>query len=239
MWDRPAQLNLVANLLYALAAALALVGAGSVVAHLPLFPLREVVLSGPVRHTSQEQVSSLVREQLRGNFFTVDLEQTRRAFERLPWVRHASLRRRWPDRLEVELEEHVALARWHDDALVNSQGELFRAAAASALPLFLGPVGTQAEMARRHGEFLTLLAPLHRVPAELRLSDRGAWEMKLDDGYVLALGRQEMAPRLARFVAVFAATLARLPPGSYRVDLRYPNGFAVSVPGLHWNARDV
>lgn len=238
MWNDAARLNLVANLLYALAAVLALAGLGSVIVHLPLFPLREVALGGQVLHTSREQVSSVVREQLRGNFFTVDLERTRLAFEKLPWVRHASLRRRWPDRLEVEIEEHVALARWRDTALVNTYGELFQAAAAGDLPTFTGPEGSGADMVRRYVEFAAALRPLGRRPAGVHLNERGAWEVRLDDGHELALGRQDMLRRLDRFVAVYAQTAARLPGGPHRIDLRYPNGFAVSIPGLRWSGRD-
>jgi cell division septal protein FtsQ len=44
---------------------------------------------------------------------------------------------------------------------------------------------------------------------------------------VLALGREDVHERLQRYVAAYARTMARLPARAYRVDLRYPNGFAV------------
>jgi cell division protein FtsQ len=89
-------------------------------------------------------------------------------------------------------------------------------------------------MADHYRQFVTELERIGHKPVDVRLSDRRAWQLKLDDGYVLELGRQDMAARLARFVSAYGQTIVRLPAGTYRVDLRYPNGFAVRVPGVRW-----
>jgi cell division protein FtsQ len=204
---------------------------------LPIFPLREVEVTGRIAHTTRDQVQSIVGAQLKGTFFTLDLEATRAAFQRLPWVRQANVRRQWPDRLEVEIEEHVALARWRDTALVNTYGEVFEAATSELLPTFIAPEGTSAEVAQRYGEFRQLLSPLAKRPLQVLLSERRAWQLKLDDGDVLELGRSRMAERLQRFVTAYDRTLAQLPARAYRVDLRYPNGFAVRTQQLPAHAR--
>jgi cell division protein FtsQ len=230
MWDDHLLLDRVASWLTA-AGALALGYALLLlVVRLPVFAVREVAVTTPALHTTREQVQSLVEGELRGNFFTLDLEQARVAFEKLPWVRRASLRRAWPDRLEVELEEHVALARWRDTGLVNTYGELFEAATDQVLPVFVGPGGASAEMADHYRKFQVALAPLRRSAIEVRLSERRAWQLKLDDGYTLELGRQDAVARVARFAAARPQASAWLPGGVYRVDLRYPNGFAVRIP---------
>jgi cell division protein FtsQ len=233
MWDDHVLLERMASWLIA-AGALALSYALLLlVVRLPLFAVREVVVTTPALHTTREQVQSLVEGELRGNFFTLDLEQARVAFEKLPWVRRASLRRAWPDRLEVELEEHVALARWRDSGLVNTYGELFEAATDQVLPVFTGPSGASAEMADQYRKFQGALAPLRRSAIEVRLSARRAWQLKLDDGYTLELGRQDAVARVARFAAAYPQASAWLAGGVYRVDLRYPNGFAVRMPARH------
>lgn len=234
MWDDHRLLNQIASFLYALGAVCVLYAVLMVVVRLPIFPLREVRVSGQIAHTTREQVDAIVRQQLRGNFFTLDLERTRLVFEKLPWVRKANLRRAWPDRLEVSVEEHVALARWRDIGLVNTYGEVFEAASNARLPVFHGPEGAAVEMADQYRMFRTALAAIGREPVEVRLSDRRAWELRLSDGFLLELGRQDMNARLARYVSGYARAVAQLRPGTYRVDLRYPNGFAVRVPGLRW-----
>ncbi|HTT39516.1 MAG TPA: cell division protein FtsQ/DivIB [Burkholderiales bacterium] len=226
MWDDHRMLNGIADWVYALALLLILYGALMLIIRLPVFPIHEVVVTGSIAHTTRDQVLDIVSGRLKGNFFTQDLEQARLAFEKLPWVRHASLRRQWPDRLFVEIEEHVAIARWRDAALVNSFGEVFEAASGERLPVFLAPVGTSAEVTQRYEEFSRLLAPLGRRLVQISLSERRAWELMLDDGTVLELGREDLQARLQRYAAC-ARALARPPAGEYRVDLRYANGFAV------------
>lgn len=231
MWDDHGLLNRIATLLYALAALAAAYTLLMLVIRLPLFPLREVAVAGEVVHTTREQLDVVANQELRGNFFTVDLEAARRAFEKLPWVRNARLRRTWPDRLEVALEEHQALARWRDVALVNTFGEVFEAASGAPLPVFSGPRDTAADIALHYLAFRDALAAIGRTPAEVRLSGRRAWQVRLDDGQLLELGRHDVVRRLARFAQVYPRVAAQLRDTRSRIDLRYPNGFAVRVPG--------
>jgi cell division protein FtsQ len=231
MWDRPDLLNAVANLLYVVAAALAAYAGTLAVANLPAFPLREVrIIEHPDRVTPAE-VEAVVRD-LRGNFFTLDLAAARNAFERLPWVRRAAVRRHWPGRLEVAFEEHVPLARWGERALVNTHGEVFEGVHGGALPLFTGPAGTAKEIAIQYEYFRRALAEIGLAPGELHVSPRRAWQVKVQNGPTLELGREQIEARLARFVGAYGRTVARLERRIDYVDLRYSNGFAVRVPEL-------
>ncbi len=153
MWDKPALMNAIANALYASRRLLVLSAAAMYVARLPAFSLREVRVGGELQHVTREQVENVVRRELKGGFFTLDLAAARAAFERLPWVRGANVRRQWPARLEVALEEHVPLARWGDAALVNTHGEVFEAAYDGELPVFVGPEGAAREIAIQYRYF--------------------------------------------------------------------------------------
>ncbi|MFN0315545.1 MAG: cell division protein FtsQ/DivIB [Burkholderiales bacterium] len=199
------------------------------VVRLPVFPLREVQIQGGVLHTSQEQVGALLNSNFRGNFFTFDLGRLRDSFLLLPWVRSATVRRVWPGRLDVSIEEHDVLARWGEHALVNSFGEIYEAASDRMLPVFRGPEGSSAEVTQRFHEFNEALKPLSRRVQEIKLSERRAWTLNLDDGLVLELGREDYQARLARFVPAYALALANLKAQPKRVDLRYQNGFAVQL----------
>ncbi len=197
------------------------------------FPLTRVDLKGTVlRTTTAELEAALPRAA--GNFFAADLGEIRARIERLPWVRQVAVRRVWPGRLEISIEEHVALARWGDDALVNTYGERFLGKTQEALPSFIGPAGTQAEVARRYARFSTIVAPLGTRVERVVLSARHAWQLRLANGLHLALGRDPEAAelRLKRFVAAYPATLSAGGRRYEYVDLRYPNGFAVRVPDL-------
>jgi len=230
MWDKPRLLNWIANLLYALFVVLLLYALLFIVVHLPIFPLREVKVEGQLAHVNREQVKLIVAKHMKGNFFTLDLEHARDAFEKLPWARNVSVRRRWPDTLSVVIEEHQALARWGNIALVNTHGELFHAASDADLPVFYGPGDGVLEVTKSYGEFSKILNQADINIAQITLSPRRAWEIKTDKEMEIALGREDMDKRLSKFMEAYKSTLSQLNTSIKYADLRYPNGFAVRKP---------
>lgn len=230
MSDQTETLMSVANALLAAAVALLLLAVLVAAARMPVFELREVRVEGDLNHLTREQVRLIVSREVRGNLFTVDLEPVRAAFEKLPWVRAAVVRRSWPPGLSVRVEEQVALARWGGIGLVNTHGELFEAATEEDLPEFVGPAGASPDMAERYRSFSRLVQPLNSRVIQITLSPRQAWELRLDSGMLIALGREQMEERLERFVGVYSASVEAIGGRVRYVDLRYPNGFAVRVP---------
>ncbi len=229
MWDKPSQLNLAAAVLTVLAAGLFFSAMISWAARLPAFAIKRVMVRGELIEVNPLHLEAVIREGLRGTFFTIDLAQAQRAFGGVPWVRSASVRRQWPNRLEVDIVEHRALARWNESALVNTEGEVFRADFDDELPVFRGPDGSAGEVALNYLQFRDALKPLAMAPAEVNLSPRRAWQLKLDNGMVMELGREHVGERLARWVAQYTRSVARLPQPVAYVDLRYRNGFAVRL----------
>ena len=237
MWDSPRLMNAAASALYVLALALILYGAVRLLFESPALPLRSIRVQGELLHVTRDELVSALQGRVRGTIFSVDLEAVRALFESVSWVRRAEVRRLWPDRLEVRIEEHVALARWGRDKntrLVNTYGEPFAGRSDAKLPLFFGPPGAEGEVTRRYTAFRELFAPLALEPLEISLSARYAWQLKLSNGLVVRLGRDSerdaIADRLARLVKVYPRTLGKLARAPDYVDLRYPNGFALRVP---------
>jgi cell division protein FtsQ len=196
------------------------------------FPIREIEVKTAVQRTSKGEIQAVANERVRGNFFAVSPAEVRMGLEKLPWVRSASVRRIWPDRLEVALEEHVALARWGDDSLVNSYGERFFGRTDQPLPQFVGPAGTEREVARRYRRFTEIAAPLDSPLERVVLTPRYAWQLRLGSGLNIMLGRDADAAesRLRRFVEVYDVALEKMRKKHEYVDLRYPSGFALRVP---------
>jgi len=236
MWDDPRQLNAVAGAFALVAAGLLAWGAVAWAARQPAFAFREVVMSSPLQRANVAQFEAVIRNELSGTFFTMNLDRARAALARVPWVRSVALRRQWPRRLEVTVEEHEPLARWNENALVNIQGEVFTADHEGGLPAFSGPDGAAPDVTRRFREWSGVLAPLALVVHELRLTARGSWHVTAagDAGLLdIELGREEPADRLERFVTTFGRTVGALEKAGTRigyVDLRYRNGFAARVP---------
>jgi len=214
-------------------------GAASWVSAQPWFALHSIEVKTPVAHVTEAQIRLVAERQVRGTFFTVDLEHVRNSLEKLPWVREARVERRWPDTLVVSLTEHVPFARWNDDALVSETGEVFGAAVSTRLPRLVGPEGSSAEVVAAYRRYQAALAPLGMTIDELRLTPRRAWRIRLDTGMQLALGRAQTDARLARFVNLYPRLFpqpakdrqaAAGTPTPLMVDLRYSDGFALRMP---------
>lgn len=238
MWDEPQQLNKLSKLLLAFSLLLLLAGTLRYVLRLPIFPLQSVVLKQVPMQVTKEEIEQAVQRSVRGNFFAVNLNQTRQAFEQLPWVRKASVRRKFPWSLEVELEEHVAFARWNDNAFVNTFGEVFMDQVTSitappnlsSLPIFIGQPENSREILQQYVALQTTLQPMKKDITQIVLSPRFAWQVQLNNGMTVDLGREQMTQRLSRFVKVYPYSLAAWDGSVKHVDLRYRNGFAAYFP---------
>lgn len=236
MWHNAPALNRVSDLLFAVAALLALYGTIRFAIVQPVFALKDLRVVGATDHLTRDQVQAIARHDINGTFFTFDIARVRSSFEKLPWVRKADLRRQWPNGIEVVIEEHKPLARWSErgnEGLVNLQGEVFKGVYHGTLPVFTGPPGTSQEIALQYDLFRRELAVVGREPVQVSLSPRRAWQVRLDNGMTLEVGREQVPARLARFLAAYPQTIAPLGRHADYVDLRYANGFAVRVPDIN------
>jgi cell division protein FtsQ len=238
MWDDAKALNALAATLAVMAIVALATTAVLWAARHDAFAIREVVVVTPLERASAPHLEAVIRDGLAGTFFTMNLDAARAAIGKVPWVRSAALRRQWPHRLEVAIEEHVPLARWGETALVDTKGATFAAQHAGVLPRFDGPEGYAAEMAGRYAEWSATLAPHMLRIAGIEVSPRGGWRVRAERNgaaLVLELGHDDPGTRLARFAGAYARTVGTLQRQGIAieyVDLRYRNGFAARVPGF-------
>lgn len=251
-WHDTKLLNSVANALFT-AALVSLMGASLWwISQRPMFTIRNVQVDAdpaqPLRYVHEPVLRTVVGDKVGGNFFFIDLHSVREAFEAVPWVRRATVRRVWPDALHVTLEEHRAFAIWNGDGLMNTHGEAFaanldEAEEERALPRLSGPAGSERLVLERYLEMIEALKPLKLTPVQLDLSARRAWSAKLSDGSTLLLGRDQgvsIPERLALWVEVYPKVAERIGQRAHTVDLRYPNGFAIRpVSAVAESSREV
>ena len=245
--DLPADVRLMhrsANAVFVVAALALCVAMLLWVARWPMFAIRGIRVEGDVTRNSESTIRANVLHRLSGSFVTLDLQKSRAAFEQVPWVRRALVRKVWPMRLSVQLEEHEPMALWAtadgNDKLVNSFGEVFEANVGDVeddeLPRLSGPDGSTAQM----------LAMLQRLEAvfdgastgdvtELALSARGSWRARLDKGATVELGRgseDEVVARCLQFVRTLPRVEAQYQRPLESADLRHSGGFAVRLRGV-------
>jgi cell division protein FtsQ len=240
-------MNATAGVLALVAAILLAAMAFLWLARQPLFAIRSITIDGDTTRNSVSTIRANAAPNLAGNFLTMDLANVRRAFESVPWVRLAVVRRVWPNRLRVQLQEHRAVAIWGGesagDRLVNSFGEVFEANLGDVeddeLPTLAGPEGSSARALAMLGRVETTLAPLGARVEQLALSGRGSWQATLDSGAVVELGRgsdDEVIARADRFVATLPQVTGRYQRPLASADLRHSDGYAVRLKGVSTTA---
>jgi cell division protein FtsQ len=193
-------------------------------------PVHVISMDGPFQRVSPGQIEKAVAPYLASGFMSADLDAIERAVEALPWVDHARVQRRWPNSLHVTVVEQTAAARWGDAGLLNTRGELFDRAAAhvpSELPRLSGPEGSETAVAQRYLAAAARMSEAGLRIAALRLDERGAWEIDLDSGVTVRLGRQDVDERLDRFIRAAAPAIAHHTSDVSYVDMRYSNGFSI------------
>jgi cell division protein FtsQ len=236
-------MNAVASGVFVLAAAMLAAGAALWLARSPWFAIRSIQVEGDLVRISAETLRANAAPRLTGNFFSADLARARAAFEAVPWVRRASVRRVWPDRLVVHIEEQRAAALWQgeerDDRLVNTQGEIFSANVGDvedeALPAFSAPDGSSATVLAMYRRLLPVLRAGDMEIEQLHQSTRGSWRVLLDDGGTLELGRgteDEVAARTQRFVRTLPELMRRYRAPLEYADLRHVDGYALRLRGV-------
>ncbi len=230
-----------ARAVFVLAALALCVAAVLWLARLPAFALRSIRIDGEVSRNSVSTIRANAVPRLAGNFFTLDLQQGRAAFESVPWVRHAVARRVWPAQLAVRIEEHHPVALWAaedgNDRLVNSFGEVFEANVGDveddALPRLAGPDGSALQVLALYQRLQPVLARLGAGDIdELTLSGRGSWRATLEGGAAIELGRgsdDEVLARTGRFVRTLAQVTGRYQRPLESADLRHADGYAVRL----------
>ena len=238
-------MNATATVLFTACGLLLVAALGWWVLRHPVFAIGGIVVQGDVAHNSAATLRANVAPRLRGNFFTVDLNSAREAFEAVPWVRQAVVKRQFPNRLRVQLQEHQPVALWGADSesrLVSTLGEVFEANPGDVdqddMPRLVGPDGSAPQVLAMYRGLKPQLEPLDLAVEEVMLSRRGGWSMTLDSGAAVELGRgtpEEVLARSQRFASTLTQVTAkygRRPEALVTADLRHTDGYAVKLRGV-------
>jgi cell division protein FtsQ len=246
----PLVLPLDVRLMHAIAAAIFIAAALLIVAaalawitRQPYFQIRAISVQGELHRNNLTTLRANVAPRLAGNFFSLDLQRAREAFESVPWVRQAVVTRWWPNRIVVRLIEQQPVALWDNegrqDRLVNQQGEVFEANVGDveddSLPTLGGPEGTSAQVLQMVHRLQPVFARMDAAVDSLKLSSRGSWRATLDTGAVIEIGRgsdDEVAERADRFVRTVAQVSGKFDRPVQYADLRHPDGYALRLKGV-------
>jgi cell division protein FtsQ len=211
-----------------------------------VLPVAKVEIRGELVFMNKDEIRSIVEDNISGGFFTVDLNRVREIVSQQPWVENVSLRRRWPDALEVFVEERKPIAFWNDDGYISENGHVFKPESIDKklnLPELDGPDGQHNNVWKFMNVLYKEMSLLNYTVTSLELDERRAWQLKIEknvgvgdeeirSGISVRLGRFDTEKRLRRFVRVLPELAAKKEFADNKInviDMRYPNGFAVQM----------
>lgn len=197
-------------------------------------PIAMVEVGGNFQRVAPVQIEGAVAPFRGAGFLSVDLDALKASLEKIAWVDRARVERKWPNGVRVLITEHVPAARWGEDGLMNTRGELFLRGSRHIppeLPQLNGPEGTQEQVAKLYLETYPRLLAVGMRLTRVELDARGAWELTVGSNVVVRLGRQEVQSRLERFIRVASPMIAARGTDVNYIDLRYSNGFSVGWNG--------
>ena len=211
-----------------------------------VLPIAGVEVKGELAFMNKDEIRSIVEDNISGGFITVDLNRVREIVSQQPWVENVSLRRRWPDTLEVFIDERKPIAFWNDDGYISENGLVFKPKSIDKklnLPDLDGPDGQHNNVWKFMNVLYKEMSLLNYTVTSLELDERRAWQLKIEKNVGLGdeeimsvisvrLGRFDTEKRLRRFVRVLPELAAEKEFADNNIkviDMRYPNGFAVQM----------
>ncbi len=194
-------------------------------------PLTNVMIGGDFTFIETAELSELVAKEIDGGFLSVNLTRLGYVLREHPWVDEVRLRREWPSILKVEVIEEVPIARWGEKGFLNRLGEellIKNNEHLGALPVLRADFGSSREMMENYQLMAELLIPTGLKIAQLKRDNLGVWYIDTATGVRLVIGRDQVSEKIRRFSVVWAAGLSYQLKQIESIDLRYPNGLAVT-----------
>jgi len=190
--------------------------------------IRSVRVVGELSVAEQQEIRGAMHGSFGQGLLGIDLASVQAAIRGLSWPRKVTVRRLWPAGLEIQVEKDLAVAAWGDEGFLTSDGRVMQFPDAPRwLPRF---VCARSQPRQAMEVFELLNKTLESTGIEistLRESELGEWEVELDPGVRVVLGRHDLVERMRRFRLVYERVLHdRLERVRY-VDARYANGVAV------------
>lgn len=195
-------------------------------------PVTSLVISGEMPYTSKQDILTAIDTVNLGNFFKVNVNHVQEKVAQLPWVYSVAVRKQWPNELKIYVVDQSPVAVWNGEFFINEFGKAFQADPARVseqLPMFFGPEGSEILALDNFKNLNKLLTFKELSIDELVLTERFSWQLTLNDGVQLNLGREERVKRVQRFMDIYPQIKQHAEQGKAvnYVDLRYDTGVAV------------
>ncbi len=197
-------------------------------------PIKTVVIDSPLHHVGKQEVRNVASDYISKGFFTVDLSKFEDDLEEISWVYKANIKRKWPSRLVIEIEEQTPRFRWSNRMLLNKDAKPFFVndiEAYSMLPNLDGQAGRERYLAELYYQYNVRFLQLSMSISAVEEDARYDKIITLSNGISINVGREKINDQLERCLRSFAEFSDDERATISNIDLRHSNGFAV-----RWNS---
>jgi len=196
-----------------------------------LMPIRYVRVEGAFQYIAKEKIRQVLGKQIMQGVYNADLQQIQQSVGALPWAEKVMVTRIWPDAIKVQISEQKPVARWGKYGLLNDLGQLFVPGNSNEfeqLPLISGPDGQEKQLLEVMKGLVIALQDKSMKLKVFYVNERRAWKVKLATGMEIKLGRTMPLKKIQRFLETVGLLGEEQIAKVATVDLRYPNGYAVT-----------
>lgn len=206
-------------------------------------PIKYVRTEGVFQYLSKDEIKTALTPLVKTGFFDIDVQVIHEAVSELPWVESVTVKRVWPDAIDIKIRERRPFVRWGEKSLISDQGTVFTPKNIEPfddLLVVTGPDQQHTKVLEIMKGVRTVLADQSLELVEFNINNRWSWKIKLANGLEILLGRSEQLKKLQRFLKTLTVLQQEQIDAMEVVDLRYPNGYAVSwkagTPEFDWKA---
>ncbi|MDB3990442.1 FtsQ-type POTRA domain-containing protein [Gammaproteobacteria bacterium] len=183
-----------------------------------------------MKRVSEDDLRGISSKIYDEGFLQINLNDIKDEIEQVNWVKSVSLERRWPDQINILIEEEDIIGWWNKDSIINSKGNLFsldQQSLPSGLIEFYGPDGHQAIVYEKYLLFAEELTTRGILIEKVTLDFKGSWIVTIRPNIALRLGKEDISERFDRFLMIWDESLLDNLTVIEYIDLRYTEGFSV------------
>lgn len=191
-------------------------------------PVDTIVVSGEPTQAEREWVEQALSSLPLGGILSTDLEAIENQLITMGWTRQVTVRRHWPDRLEVRLHKVVPVARWGAQGYLAANGEPMELPDEYYdLPKLSANISTPQQTMEVYRLLQLFASRLDLQIVTLSESSQGEWRVGFTDGMQVFLGARDVNARMRRFLRVYSNALRYQGQAVDYADARYTSGIAV------------
>lgn len=206
-------------------------------------PIASVAIEGDFVYMRKETIANIINSHIKGSFIRESLKQMQEQIKSNPWIDSVTLRRQWPDQLQVRIVEQKPIARWGDSGFVNYRGELIKVDDSQLiqnLPILRGDEINALAVMKQYQVLSQAISAYHINIVELEENELGIWTLYLDNGWKLLAGRTDVVKKVQQVMQMLAENKILRQNEINTIDMRYENGLAIkwkTVEQLEQHAR--